>query len=135
MSEVVRYLENIPAKQKEDIHKLYELIRDWQPSLKIKMWRSMGQDIIGFGQASFRYSDGRLGSWFVIGLATCKNYSSLYIWGFDQGRYLLEVYGTKLGRVKCGKSCLNFKNFRDLELSVLRRVVALAVEQATQDTP
>lgn len=129
MSEVQAYLNQIDPKRQADIAELHRLIRIWQPDLAVKMWRSMGQPIIGFGQASYKYSSGKEGVWFVIGLAAHKRYNSLYVWGFVDGKYLLEAYEGKLGSGKCGKACLNFRRLSDLKLDVLKEVVDLAASQ------
>lgn len=134
MEEVSAYLEQVPQDRRADVVRTYELIKDWHPDLEVKMWGSMGAAIIGFGAAAYKYKSGREGKWFIIGLSARKRYNSLYIWGFEDGRYLLEAYGDKLGRVKYGKCCLNFKTLADLDLSVLREVVDLAVGQASADT-
>ena len=132
MNDVETYLNQLESEQQRVVRHLYLLIQKWQPGLAIRMWDSMKQDIIGFGQASYRYKSGKEGSWFIVGLSALKNYNSLYIWGFAEEGYLLEQYAQRLGAVKCGKCCLNFKSISDLNLDVLKEVIGIAVEQTRQ---
>ena len=130
MQAVDKYLNQLEAKRRADFKQLIDLILKWQPDLTMKMWTSMKRAIIGFGRVSYKYRSGRQAQWFIIGLSALKNYNSLYIWGFKDGQYLLEAHGSKLGKVKCGKCCLNFKDLADINLESLEKVVTSAVQQA-----
>ena len=122
------YSENLPAERAAEIKTLDSLIRTWQPDLQVKIWHSMGYPIIGYGEATYQSGRGQTNKWFVIGLATHKSYLSLYIWGLIEQKYLLEIYEGRLGdRVKTGKSCLNFNKSAELDLDVLKEVIAKAV--------
>ena len=128
------YLEDYCRSLKPEIRTvivhLDELIRSWQPGLPVTIWHSMGYPIIGYGRAAYR-SGGREREWFIVGLAAHKSYFSLYVWGIWQGRYLLEACGDRLGRVKTGKACLNFKTIADLNLTEIRAVIDKAVALQT----
>ena len=96
--------------------------------MEVKIWHSMGYQIIGYGQSTYKYSNNRVGYWFIVGLCAHKSYLSLYVWGILNNQYLLETYKDKLGKVKIGKSCLNFKTLAELNLEILQEVVQKAVE-------
>ncbi|HET6602692.1 MAG TPA: DUF1801 domain-containing protein [Xanthomonadaceae bacterium] len=86
-----------------------------------KMW---GPSIVGFGEYHYRYESGREGDWFLTGLSPRRSALTLYIMaGFD--RY--EALMARLGRFSTGKSCLYLKRLQDVDLAVLRELVAESV--------
>jgi integrase len=66
--------------------------------------------------------------WYLIGLSAGKNYYSLHICAADKGGYLAEQNAAKLGKVKAGRSCINFKKLEDLKLDVVIAIVKQAVK-------
>lgn len=125
------YFDRLAEPARSDLRTVDRLIRRWQPDLPVELWQSMGREIVGYGRAGYRLSRGRVGEWFIIGLAAHKSYLSLYLWGAVDGRYLLDHYQGRLGRVKTGRACLNFQSPADLDLAVLRQAVAQAVALQT----
>jgi hypothetical protein len=84
--------------------------------------------IIGYGKYRYKASSGREGDWFLIGLAAGKSYYSLHICSCDKNGYLVEQSAAKLGKVKTGRSCINFKKLEDLKLDVAMGLVKKAVK-------
>src|SRR5215471_5129394 len=85
-----------------------------------KMW---GSAIIGFGDITFKYENGRELGWFKIGFSPRKQ--SLVLYGLlnsDVKREMLE----KLGKHSTGKGCLYIKNLKDIDVDVLRRIIVHA---------
>ena len=90
---------------------------------KPKMW---GSSIVGFGRYHYRYASGREGEWPIIGFSPRKNDLTLYIMpGFDEFKSLMN----KLGKYKAGKSCLYIKKLDDIDVSVLKKLIAKSVEK------
>ena len=86
-----------------------------------KMW---GASMIGFGSYHYKYESGREGDWFLTGFSPRKQNLTLYIMaGFDRYDALLE----KLGKFKTGKSCLYVKRLNDIDLLVLKQLIAASV--------
>ena len=52
--------------------------------------------------------------WPLVAIAAQKNYIAIYICAVQNNKYLTENYYDKLGKVNCGKSCIRFKKFDDL---------------------
>ena len=132
---VAGYLGKLADDKRPAVERLHGLIRHWQPELEVEIWHSMGFDIIGYGQATYQRPGKPPARWFVVGLAAHKTYFSLYIWGIAEGRYLAELYADRIGGVKNGKSCLNFKDPADLDLVALREVIGLAAEGSSNPKP
>jgi hypothetical protein len=91
-----------------------------------KFWGGTDQRIIGYGSYHYKGRSGAEGEWFVVGLAVQKNYLSLYVNAAEDGTYLSERYGSRLGKVKAKRANIQFKRASDLDLDVLREMVALA---------
>jgi hypothetical protein len=126
---VAEFLATLPADRRETITTLHKAIRKAVPKLAPLMMSAMGPTpLIGYGKYRYRSASGREGDWFLIGLAAGKSQYSLHICVGDKDGYLVERNAAKLGRVKTGRSCINFKKLEDLNLEA---VIAL-VKQASR---
>lgn len=86
-----------------------------------KMW---GDSIVGFGSYHYRGASGREGDWPIIGFSPRKTDLTLYIMaGFQDFESLMA----KLGKFKTGKSCLYLKKLDDVEIPVLKKLIAKSV--------
>ncbi len=86
-------------------------------------WGGSEQRIIGYGNYTYLRSDKTQVEWFIIGLTRQKNYFSVYVNAVDDGQYLTERYGPRLGKVKTGKSSITFRHLADVNLDVLSEMV------------
>ena len=125
------YLDQLKEPFATVIQTLHRQICLWQPDLEVKLWQSMGHPIIGYGQTTYQLASGKSANWFIVGLAAHKNYCSLYVWGWVNQQSLLEAYREQLGKVRMGRSCLNFKSLADLQLPVIQQMIQKAVQLAT----
>jgi hypothetical protein len=123
------FLAALPADRRDTMTTLHKAIRKAVPKLAPAMMYGMGPSpIIGYGKYRYRSSSGREGDWFLIGLAAGKSYYSLHICVGDNDGYLVERNATKLGKVKAGRSCINFKKLEDLKLDVAMGLVKQAAK-------
>ena len=83
--------------------------------------------MLGYGRYHYRYASGREGDWMLIGLASRKQYISLYVTAVVDDRYLAESYAERLPKASVGKSCIRVRRADDLDPEVVR---ALLVEAA-----
>ena len=81
-----------------------------------------------YGKYHYKSASGREGDWFLIGLSAGKNSYSLHICAGDKDGYLAERNAAKLGKVKTGRSCINFKKLEDLKLDVAMGLVKQAAK-------
>src|SRR5712671_5488349 len=86
-----------------------------------KMW---GPAIIGFGKYHYKYESGREGEMLMTGFSPRKTDLTLYIGPGLEDKALMA----SLGKFKTGKSCLYIKTLEDIDLEVLKRVIAKSVE-------
>lgn len=85
------------------------------------MW---GKNIIGYGNYHYKYKSGREGDWFVTGFSPRKQNLSIYIMpGFDEYGDLLE----QLGKHKISVGCLYINKLADVDLDVLKQLVARSI--------
>ena len=115
---------------------LHTLIKTALPGRNCCMWEGVfwggsEQQIIGYGNYSYQRSDKKQVEWFIVGLARQKNYFSLYVNAVEGKKYLAEIYGPRLGKVKTGKSSISFRNLIDINLDVLSEMI----EHAGKITP
>ena len=93
------------------------------------MW---GTSIVGFGNYHYRYASGREGDFFETGFAPRKRALTLYVMaGFSQYEALLG----RLGKFTTGKSCLYVKRLADVDMGVLRELVAHSVKTIREKYP
>lgn len=120
------YFKQIEEPRKSEIKKLHQLIRKVAPKYKVRMWTS----IVGYGKYHYKYATGREGDWFVIGLASQKNYISLYCAMCDGNEYIAERYKKLLPKASIGKSCVRFKKLEDVDLKVIEKMLKETVKLA-----
>jgi hypothetical protein len=123
-----QYLASLPEDRRAVMSAVDAAIRKAAPKLDSAMMTGMGTPLIGYGKYRYKSASGREGDWFLIGLAAAKNYYSLHICSADKGGYLAEQNAAKLGKVKTGRSCINFKKLEDLNLPVVKALVKQAVK-------
>jgi hypothetical protein len=121
------FLAALPANRRDTMTTLHKAIRKTVPKLTPVMMSGMGPSpIIGYGKYRYKSSSGREGDWFLIGLAAGKSYYSLHICVGDKDGYLVERNAAKLGKVKTGRSCINFNKLEDLKLDAAMGLVKQA---------
>lgn len=112
------------AKRKADAFTLLDVYNDiigMQPV----MW---GPSIIGYGSYHYKYDSGREGDMCRAGFSPRKANLALYL----MGGYSDEDTGTKmaalrdrLGKHKTGASCLYINKLADVDIEVLKEMIAL----------
>jgi predicted CopG family antitoxin len=87
-----------------------------------KMW---GSSIVGFGRYHYKSASGREGDWMITGFSPRKGPLTLYIFGgFDSFGDLMQ----RLGKYKTGGSCLYIKTLADVDMGVLKKLIARSVK-------
>jgi len=115
---VEAFIKAIPdEKRRRDCLVILELFKKAtkeEPS----MW---GDNIVGFGNYHYKYASGREGDWFLSGFSPRKQNMTLYsMMGFEKNADLMQ----KLGKYKTGKGCLYINKLEDIDLEVLKKLIA-----------
>lgn len=119
------YLAALPPDRKTALTTIHRAIRKAVPKLKAGICHGM----IGYGIGPYRTKSGSTGEWFKVGLASQKNYMSLYICACDKDDgYLAKNNKARLGKVNLGKSCIRFKKLEHLDLDVALELVRTAAD-------
>ena len=113
------YLAKVDEASKADIAALDAMIRKHAPKLKPFVHSGM----LGYGPMHYKYASGREGDSFRIGLASNKNYISLYICACDEEGYVPDRYKKALPKANTGKSCVRFKRLSDLDPTALEKLI------------
>ncbi|HLU67840.1 MAG TPA: DUF1801 domain-containing protein [Kofleriaceae bacterium] len=113
------YIAALAEPRRSEIAALDRLIRETVPELEPHIRSGM----IGYGPFHYRYASGREGDWFRVGLASNKNYISLYACAADDRGYVAERYRERIGKASIGRSCVRFKKLADLDLDALRELL------------
>ncbi len=115
VSAFVNSIEN--KKRKEDSKTLIPLFQGITGK-KPKIW---GVNIIGFGKYSYKRKNGDEFEWFTAGFSPGKANLTLYVmYNINDEQALLK----KLGKHRTGKGCLYLKSLDDVDISVLKKLVA-----------
>ena len=120
---VSAFLKNIADKgRREDCLAVVDIMRDVTKE-DPKMW---GASIVGFGRYRYKYASGREAEWPITGFSPRKGDLTLYLTsGFESSTDLMK----RLGKYKTGKSCLYVKKLADVDLGILKQLVAKSVKQ------
>ena len=113
------YIAGVDDKRRPDIQRLHELVCEVAPELEPTMEFGM----LGYGKLHYHYASGREGDWIKIGIASNKQYISLYCCAADERGYVAERYRERLPKANIGKSCVRFKRLNDLDEDVLRALI------------
>ena len=90
-----------------------------------------GGSIVGFGSLRYRTASGRTGTWFRAGFASRKRALTVYLMlDLDRQADLLAA----LGKHKRGRGCLYVQRLADIDLRVLRKLIAVSLGQDRHGT-
>ena len=114
------FLKNVKnPQQRKESEKLIELMESVTKTKPV-MW---GAAIIGFGKRHYVYDSGREGDTVMVGFAPRKQQLALYLTG---GLDPLKNELAQLGKYSTGKGCLYLKSLHDVDLDVLKKIIAKA---------
>lgn len=111
--------------REHELRAIDNLIRQTVPKMAAdrQLMPGMTKSMLVYGMYHYKYASGREGDWAAVALAAQKHYISLYICAVDKDAYLAEKYGSRLGDVDTGKSCIRFKKMEDLNLMEVANIL------------
>jgi Domain of unknown function (DU1801) len=119
VSTPAEYIAQLDEPRKSDVVALHALIRKTAP--KLEPFIQMG--ILAYGHRILKYSGGRESDWFRIGIASNKNYISLYISLGGPKGHPIKYYKKALPKASIGKCCVRFKRLSDLDSVALVKLI------------
>ncbi|MDE2854564.1 MAG: DUF1801 domain-containing protein [Chloroflexota bacterium] len=120
--DVMAYLESVENKRRREDSLVVLKMMEEATGEPAEMW---GTSIVGFGSYHYRYASGREGDFMLTGFAPRKQALTLYIMG---GHERYEALMAKLGKHRTGSSCLYINKLADVDLDVLRELIAASVD-------
>lgn len=120
--DVLKFINSVDnEKRRKDALVVLEIMKEVTREKPV-MW---GPSIIGFGSYHYKYGSGREGDMPLAGFSPRKQSLVLYIMsGFERGKELME----KLGKYKTGKSCLYVNKLEDIDMEILKKLIAGSVK-------
>jgi hypothetical protein len=113
---VAAFLKTVDAARRDDCEAIVAMMSK-ATGAKPVMY---GKAIIGFGQRTLVYPNGRELDWFQLGFSPRK--ADLTLYGLDLKPAALK----KLGKHTRGKGCLYVKRLADVDVAVLKKMLEAA---------
>ena len=122
------YLASLSVEVGAQMRQLDELIAGAMPGRSRTLWEGVfwggtDQSILGYGDIVQDRPRGGV-EWFAVGLARQKASFSIYVNAVEDGAYIGQAYGQRLGKVKIGAASIGFRSVDDLDLKVLAQMIA-----------
>jgi Domain of unknown function (DU1801) len=125
---VTGFLNKIADEQRrKDCSAIVELITK-NTGFEPKMW---GTSIVGFGSYHYKYDSGREGDAPLVGFASRANAIVLYLCDFEKRDEMLS----KFGKYKTGKGCVYIQKLKDIDTTVLIKMVNICIKQRQKQYP
>ena len=115
---VPKFIEGIKNKRRqEDSRTLLGLMKEVTGE-EPRIW---GLSIVGYGKYKYARKSGEEFEWFYTGFSPGSAHMTVYVmYDINQEQTLLK----KLGPHKTGKGCLYIKKLEDVDLEVLKKLIA-----------
>lgn len=128
-SSVVDFINAVEdSTKRNDSFELVKLMQQ-QTGFEPKMW---GTSIIGFGSYHYKYASGHEGDAPLVAFSPRKAAISLYSYLAPEHR---EELLSKFGKHKSGKGCIYIQKIADINIDVLKKMIALSVENLNKLYP
>lgn len=116
------FIKKIPeAERQKDALAIVDIMEK-QSGFPAKMW---GPAIIGFGTYHYKYESGHEGDAPLIGFSPRKAEFALYLSSaFEKREELLKQFG----KHKSGKACIYLKNIEDINVAMLKKMIAASLK-------
>lgn len=110
----------IDTKRRAEVASLIQLMSETTKQAPV-MW---GPSIVGFGSYHYTYASGREGDAPRVALSSRKQAITVYGLVFYDTTHANNALLQKLGPHKTGKGCLYIKSLKDIDLAVLKQMIA-----------
>ncbi|MBX3119865.1 MAG: DUF1801 domain-containing protein [Fimbriimonadaceae bacterium] len=100
------YIEGLEEPRKSEIERIHRLIQELAPGLNPHIRSGM----IGYGTYHYKYDSGREGDWFRFGLASNKNYISVYVCAGNENGYIAEQYKDRQPKASIGRAAFGSRS-------------------------
>lgn len=135
--QIKNYIAAQPEPKINEMKELHQMILALMP--KCRLWFLDGKDDkgktvsnpnIGYGFRIIKYADGKTKEFYQIGLSANSTGISIYIFGIDDKKHLVQKYGKVLGKASVTGYCVKFKTLRDINIDTLKAAIRDGIEQS-----
>ena len=130
-STIEEMLAAVSPARRSDLEIVDGVIRQAAPELERQLYAGPSITMIGYGSMDWHNQSGQ-GVWPLIGMASQKQYISLYVAASKDGESIAEHYRDRLGKTNNGKGCIRFRHTAAIDLDVLADAVRDAVSWASE---
>jgi hypothetical protein len=132
--QIDNYIAELSPRKRVEMQDLHRRILEASPGCEL--WFLDGRNgegkvvtnpNIGYGRRTIGYADGGTRDFYRVGLSANTTGISVYIMGLEDRTYLAETYGQRLGKAKVTGYCIKFRSADDIDMGVLREIVADAM--------
>ena len=129
-SQIQEYITSQSEPKRTEMQTLHKRILELFPACKL--WFLDGKNNenkivsnpnIGYGLHLLKYSNGTTKEFYKIGLSANTTGISVYIMGIEDKKYLLENYGSTIGKASISGYCIKFKTLKDINIDVLEAAI------------
>ena len=134
-SQIQEYITSQYEPKRTEMQTLHKRIFELFPTCKL--WFLDGKNNenkivsnpnIGYGIHLLKYSNGTTKEFYKIGLSANTTGISVYIMGIEDKKYLLETYGSTIGKASISGYCIKFKTLKDINIDVLEAAIVQEFE-------
>ena len=127
--DVAAFLDAVPDPRRRADGKVVRAMMEEVTGEPPRMW---GPSIVGCGRYHYRYDSGHEGDAPLSGFSPRARELVVYLSTCDPHR---EALLARLGKHKTGKSCLYLKSLADVDLDVLRELIASSMRATLAEYP
>jgi hypothetical protein len=138
-AQITEYLSAQPERKRADMQALHTIILRLMPNCQL--WFLDGKDDsgrivsnpnIGYGRRTITYADGRTREFYQIGMSGNTTGISVYIMGLEDKTYLVETYGSALGKASVTGYCIKFSKLQNINIEILEAAIRDGVERTSE---
>jgi hypothetical protein len=138
-AQITEYLSAQPERKRADMQALHTIILRLMPNCQL--WFLDGKDEsgrivsnpnIGYGRRTITYADGRTREFYQIGMSGNTTGISVYIMGLEDKTYLVETYGSALGKASVTGYCIKFSKLQNINIEILEAAIRDGVERTSE---
>jgi hypothetical protein len=127
-ADVSKFIDKISDERKrDDSYQIINLMKEASGFGPV-MW---GPSIVGFGSHHYKYESGHEGDMPMAGFSPRKTSMVLYV-SLGEKR---EEFLRKFGKYKPSKGCVYFNKLEDVDVNVLKKMVAFSIKNVKKQYP
>lgn len=136
-AQISTYINTQDTTKSDDMKILHETIIGINPSCKL--WFLDGKNSenkvvsnpnIGYGTYQIKYKDGKSKDFYQIGMSANTSGISIYIFGIEDKKFLIENFGKKIGKASVTGYCIKFKSLKHIDLTTLIEAIKVGFNGA-----